>query len=214
MLSSGNHQAATSVSLTHGITSLDPRYSALAIPKVLVSVTDNDPEIPPVSLPFAYGGPWSPLPVGVLGSGIGTYSTSLGGDSATGSCRFDDSNDRLVIAFVTSPGALGYRLKGQPGSGSLTSGTFVVEESPDGVAWTSVRTIINKSNTDDAFADNLLSGSRFLAFTYLTNVSGNLQLDALMVGAGLYLGMVNLAGCRRLDLSINPHHDYLHGDPH
>jgi hypothetical protein len=89
----------------------------------------------------------------------------------------------LVVAFSSSPGTLGYRLKGQPGSGTLTTGSFVVEESVDGTEWSPVRTITNKSNADEAFSDTLLAGSRFVAFTYQNKVAGNLQFDVLTIAA-------------------------------
>jgi hypothetical protein len=207
------YQNTTTVTLSHTMTSADPRYATLAIPDVAVTVTDNDPEIPPLVLPLSYGGPWSPLPSGMLGSGVGTYATSLGGDAATGSCRFDDTNDRLVIAFSSSPGTLGYRLKGQPGSGTLTTGTFVIEESADGTAWSPVRTITNKSNADEAFSDTLLAGSRFVAFTYQNKVAGNLQLDVLTIGAATpgwqsWLSAIGLSGDAAGE-NADPDHDGL-----
>ena len=165
------------------MSSTDPRYAALTVSNVNVLVTDNDPEFPAFTLPFAFGGAWSPLPSGMQGTGVGTYSTSLGSDTGTGSCKFDDTNDRLVVAFSSSPSFLGYRLKGQPGSGTLTSGTFTVEESIDGSTWSPVRTIANKNNTDEAFTDTLLASTRFIAFKYQTKSSGNLQFDMLTIGA-------------------------------
>ena len=172
-------------SLSHAVTSGDPRYSGFAISPVSIDVTDNDPLIAPTSLPIAFGGPWSPLPVGYLGTGIGTYSTSLGGDGLPGSCKFDDTGDRLVVSFTAAPGLLGYQLKGQPGSGTLTTGTMAVEESADGLTWTTVRTITNKSNADETYTDSLKSGSRFVAFSYQSKISGNLQLDALTINAAI-----------------------------
>jgi hypothetical protein len=175
------HQPTGTVWISHTVTGGDSRYAGFAIPLVAVEVTDNDPWIPPTGLPITFGGPWLPLPAGYVGTGVGTYSTSLGSDGQTGSCKFDDTGDRLVISITAAPGRLGYRLKGQPGTGTLTTGAFLIEESTDGLTWTTVRTVVNKSNTDEAFTDGLRPSSRFVQFTYQSKIAGNLQFDALTI---------------------------------
>jgi endonuclease I len=145
--------------------------------------------ISPAPLPMFHDGPWSPLPsTGFLAQGLGTpYGGDLGQVTSTGSARFDDSGDRLTIAFDRAPGLVNYRLKGNPGSGSFTSGTFQVLESANGKDFSVVRTIENKNQTDEAYTDPLLPGSRFVAFFYQTKTSGNLQLDKLEISGAVTL---------------------------
>jgi endonuclease I len=145
--------------------------------------------IPPAPLPLFHDGPWSPLPTpGFLAQGLGTpYSGDLGQVTGTGSARFDDSGDRLTIVFDRAPGLVNYRLKGNPGSGSFTSGTFQVLESANGRDFSVIRTIENKSQTDEAYSDPLLPGSRFVAFLYQTKTTGNIQMDKLEISGAVTL---------------------------
>ncbi len=185
--------------ITHAIDTTDANYATAAADPVSVTVTDNDPLIVPLPLPLSYGGPWSPLPAqGFLGVGVGTYSTSLGNDADPGSAKFDDTGDRLTVAFSGPPGTLSYQLKGNPASGTATAGTFQVLQSADGVQFTLVRTHLNLSGTAQAFADPLLPATRFVAFLYETKTSGNLQFDALAVTSAspwiVWLAAANLTG--------------------
>jgi hypothetical protein len=104
--------------LFHSITSTDVNYSSLFPSSISVAVTDNDPLIAPTSPPIDFGGPWSPLPAGFLGTGLGTYTSSLGGDTRAGSARFDHTGDRPMIALSTAPSSISYWLDGNPASGS------------------------------------------------------------------------------------------------
>ncbi|MCB1131876.1 MAG: endonuclease, partial [Verrucomicrobiae bacterium] len=150
------------VTIRHTLSTADPYYSTLAPSDLAAAVADNDPEIAPAPLPLAYGGPWGDLPAqGFLSSGTGTYGTSLGGDSGNGSIKFDHSGDKLTVSFAAMPGTLSYHLKGNPGGGILTDGSFQIFESPDNVDFTEVRSFVNKNNEDEAFADTLLPSTRF-----------------------------------------------------
>lgn len=192
------YETIGSVTLQHAITTSDPYYSTLSPTTLPVTVTDNDPLIAPASLPLAYGGPWSPLPsVGFMGNSIGTYSTSLGGDSGDGSAQFNATDDKLTISYNGSAAALAYNIKGNPASGQATEGTFLILESPDGITYTTLRTITNKSNADQAFADRPLPSSRFIAFLYSGKVSGNIQLDKLAITptpSSAWLALYGLTG--------------------
>lgn len=135
-------------------------------------------------LPIAFGGPWNSLPSGFTGSGLGTYSSDLGGDTGGNSAKFDTTGDSLTIQFATAPGALAYNLKGNPSSGTATQGTFLVQNSVDGVTYSTHRTVADKSNTDTAYSDILPSTSRYVRFVYQTKTLGNIQLDKLALAAG------------------------------
>ena len=123
-------------------------------------------------LPIAFGGPWNSLPAGFTGSGVGTYSTDLGGDTGGSSARFDTTGDSLTIQFSSAPGALTYNLKGNPSSGTATQGTFVVQNSADGVSYATHRTVTDKNNTDAPYSDTLPSTSRYVRFVYQTKSTG------------------------------------------
>ena len=137
------------------------------------------------SLPLAFGGPWGTLPSGFTGSGLGTpYTTDLGGDTGGSSAKLDTTGDSLTIQFSAAPGALSYNLRGNPSAGTATQGTFLVQNSADGVSFTTHRTIIDKNNTDTPYTDTLPSTSRYVRFLYQTKASGNIQLDKVALAAG------------------------------
>jgi hypothetical protein len=137
------------------------------------------------SLPLAFGGPWGTLPLGFTGSGLGTpYSTDLGGDTGGSSAKFDSTGDSLTIQFSAAPGALSYSLRANPSPGIAPQGTFLVQNSADGVSFTTHRTIIDKNNTDTPYTDTLPSTSRYVRFLYQNKTSGNIQLDKVALAAG------------------------------
>jgi endonuclease I len=180
------HENTASVTLSHGIFTTDPWFASLALDPVIVTVIDDDPFIPPAPLPLHFGGPWSPLPgVGFLGEGLGTpYATSLGGDTHEGSAKFDDSGDRLTIAFDSAPANLTCHLKANTSGNSVPSqGVFRILQSTDGENFTLVREFINKNTADEALSEALDPSSRFVRFIYQQKVSGNIQLDKLAVSA-------------------------------
>lgn len=192
-------EADMTVTVSTAITSTDARYAVLAVLPIAVTVISDDPLIQPVALPISFGGPWSVLPSGFLGAGLGTpYGSSLGGDSATGSARFDTSGARLVIAFNAPAATLSYHLRGNPTEGSATSGTFRVRHSADGLNFTDLRVISNKTNTDQLFTDPLPRAARFVDFVYSQKNSGNLQLDKLLITAApsfsTWIGQQGLTG--------------------
>ena len=72
------------------------------------------------TLPIAFGGPWSPLPTGFTGTGMGSpYNTSLGGDPAAGSAKFDDGGDTFTVEFSSQAATLSYQIKGRSASVTL-----------------------------------------------------------------------------------------------
>jgi subtilisin-like proprotein convertase family protein len=135
-------------------------------------------------LPLVFGGPWSPLPTGFVGKGLGTpYTSNLGGDTSGGSAKFDTTGDYLTIALPTQAAAFSYHLKGNPGSGFTTSvGTFLVQESPDGINFSTLHSMVNQ-DVDTAFSDIPIAATRFIRFIYQVKSSGNIQLDKLAISA-------------------------------
>lgn len=147
----------------------------------------------PSSLPVIFGGSWDALPTGLTGSGLGTYSGSLGSDPSAGSAKFDESGDSLTIEFDESAAVLTYRLKGDA-AGANTSGTFIVEESANGGSYTPIRTLTNLATSDTAYVETVAPATRFIRFRYASKGAGDIQLDQLVVSAdqGL-LGSLSLS---------------------
>lgn len=189
--------------VSHSITSTDTNYASLVPSPVSVTVTDNDPLIAPTSLPINYGGPWSPLPTGFLGTGLGTYTSSLGGDLGEGSAQFNSSGDRLVVSFPSSPSTLSYWLDGNPANGSATEGTFLVQESVDGMTFTTLTTITNKSNVAQSYSHNLSPNSRFISFLYQNKIGGNIQFDKLSITGSAWLAWQSGFGLSGPDAAAN-----------
>ncbi|MEY3898269.1 MAG: hypothetical protein RLZZ214_3790, partial [Verrucomicrobiota bacterium] len=145
------------------------------------------------TLPITFGGPWSPLPTGFTGTGMGTpYSASLGGDTATGSAKFDDQADTFTVEFSSQAASLSYQIKGNPSSGTATAGTFLIQQSPDGTTFTTLRTVTNASNVDTAYSDTPSSTTRFIKFIYQTKTAGNVQLDKLAITSGAVSNAITL----------------------
>jgi len=176
------YEATEAVTIRHTLSTTDTYYSTVAPSDLAATVTDNDPEIAPASLPLNYGGPWSPLPsVGFLGPAITTYPSSLGGDTGEGSARFDATGEQLTVAFNAPAATLSYNLKGNPSSGTATEGVFRILQSPDNISFTELRAFTNKSNADQAFSAPLASSTRFVVFVYTLKTGGNIQLDKLSI---------------------------------
>jgi len=174
------HEDTLIASVHHALSSADTRYAALVPVDIAVTVIDNDVA---AAVLLSYGGPWDSLPAGFTSTGLGTYATELGGDAGNGSAKFDGAGDQLTIAFNAAPGTLTYQLKGNPSSGSATSGTFLVQTSVDGTNFTTLRTVTDKDNTDAAFSDELPDTARSLRFLYSVKNGGNIQLDKLVLNA-------------------------------
>lgn len=163
-----------------------------------VARTTRSPRVP-ASLPLNFGGSWSALPEGLTSSGTGTYGSSLGTDNNPGSARFDSSGDTLKVEFGEAAASVSYQLRGNTSSPAIpTEGTFLVEESADGVSYRPLRVILNQDASDTAYTDTPAAATRFLQFRYESKVSGNLQFDQLAIAAG------NGGGAGSLGLTIAP----------
>lgn len=171
------YESTLVIPIQHAISSNDARYATLVPQEVMVMVEDT------TALLRSYGGPWSGLPAGFVGSGLGSpYATDLGGTDGT-SAKFDTQNDQLTITFNSAPAVLSYHLKGNPSSGNATSGTFLVLQSSDGVNFTTVRTVTDKDNAEQTYNDALSSATRSVRFRYSVRNGGNIQLDTIAITA-------------------------------
>jgi len=118
----------------------------------------------------------SALPSGFSQVGIGTDYTT----PCAKALKFDSAADNVTLFFTGTPGTLSYQLKGNVGSGSW-QGVFTVEESADGSAWTTLRSItttgaISTAAAGTIFTDNPLSTTRYIKWTYTTKTNGNVGM--------------------------------------
>ena len=196
------------------IITTDAGYSTVIPNQVMATITDDDPFISPTALPFTYDGPWTSLPnSGFQSTGLGSYASDLGPDTNTGSAKFGGTGVRLTVSFNESPQTLSYRLKGNPSGGSVTDSVFQILESPDGNAFSVVRTHTDKDNTDELFNESLLPATRFVSFLYQTKIFGNIQLDKLSItAASPWIDWQTLHGLNQSSGAFNadPDSDGLH----
>ncbi|MEY3438232.1 MAG: hypothetical protein RL265_817, partial [Bacteroidota bacterium] len=141
---------------------------------VLISFSVKSQAVLPTSWSFTT----TILPVGWTESESNLYSASGNTPPAK---KFDTTGDNLIIHFASAPGNLTYYLTGNGFSG----GTFTVEESEFGTAWTTLRSFTSPPNaTYTMFTDAPLAATRYIRFIYTTKVSGNIGLDDVSIAAG------------------------------
>ncbi|HEY8405038.1 MAG TPA: endonuclease, partial [Flavobacteriales bacterium] len=114
-----------------------------------------------------------------LGAGATRYDNGQTGQA----CRLDNTGENVIVHFYDEPGQVKYYLKGQPASGGW-NGTFVIEESADGVNYTPLRTMTNvnmPTNNFTQFTDNPDASSRYIRFRYAQKIAGNVALDEAQI---------------------------------
>lgn len=90
--------------------------------------------------------------------------------------KFASTGKYVQIFFSGAPGALSYYIAGN----SFAGGSFDVEESPNGISWTTLHafTAANlPAATYSQFTDTPLSSSRYIRFYYTNKVTGNVGVD-------------------------------------
>lgn len=124
---------------------------------------------------------------GLGSNGNLTYSgpaNSVGGDNTA--CRLDATGEYLTIWFGEKPGPVSYWIKGTGISPSPSfTGTFAIQESPDGSSWNNLRTFTTASplsGTMTRYVDAPAATTRYIRFFYATKESGsNVSLDSVKV---------------------------------
>ena len=125
------------------------------------------------ALPFEFNGGKAAIDtiVGIKGVGLGSdYKDAP-------YLKFDDTNDSLLIWYNDKANTLAYTIKGN----SFSDGTFEVQESSDGVAFTTVVSITEPETTATKKSNTLKEASRFVLFTYTTKSSGNVALGGIKI---------------------------------
>lgn len=117
-------------------------------------------------------------------NGLTRYSSGQVGQS----CRFDATNENVVVFFAEEPGMLSYYMKGWNTGGSW-QGTFTVEESVNGISYTALRTFNTgelPSSGYNLFTDAPAPNTRYIRWNFTNKVAGhNVGLDeVLLEGTG------------------------------
>lgn len=114
------------------------------------------------------------------------------GDALAG--RLDATGENITINFSDKPGILSYYLSPQ-NAGNPWGGQFDIQESPDGAAWTTVRSVTSKAPTtatnfnDPIYTDSLKETSRWVRFYFTTKVAGG---SASIPGGNMAVDLVTI----------------------
>ncbi len=106
-----------------------------------------------------------------LGSGNTRYTNGFVGAA----CRLDNTGEFVLLEFVEEPGVVTYTMKAQNQGGAF-AGTFTVQESADGTAWTTLRSFVDAALPSAAFTtfnDTPLQTTRYIRWFFTNKVSGN-----------------------------------------
>lgn len=108
---------------------------------------------------------------------LGISQEGLGTDySGTTNLRFDDTGDCVIIHFNGQAEKLAYDIKGN----SFSNGTFTVQQSADGSAYTDVVTYTELGNAATK-EHELAAESRYVKFIYTEKVNGNVGLGNITI---------------------------------
>jgi endonuclease I len=131
--------------------------------------------------------------LGLGSNGNLTYAFGIGDAFAA---RLDATGENIVINFSDKPGQLSYYLSPQ-NAGNPWGGQFDIQESSNGSAWSTIRSVTSKATTSTNFTggkytDVLQSSTRFVRFFYTTKLpggiagtpGGNMALDSVLILKG------------------------------
>lgn len=125
---------------------------------------------------------WNATPTGWTDTGV-TYLTAFACSGNNGG-RMDTTGQFYQVNFSSAPTALTFVAKPT----AATTGSLLVEESPNGVAWTTVSNIVGAAlNTNASCTTHgpfaLLANSRFVRWTYTKVATVNLTIDDVSITA-------------------------------
>jgi hypothetical protein len=132
------------------------------------------------TLPTSYSGPWQTgtPPAGWTFSGLGgpDYNPDYDGLN-NGAAKLDGTGDFILISFDAPAGNLSFWIRGL----SFSGGTFSVEESSDGAAWSSLQTYAPPP-TNASYQTLIPSpDSRQIRFIYSVKGTGNVGIDGISI---------------------------------
>ena len=134
------------------------------------TVTVNAPNI--ATLPFAFDNGKADIE-----NTPGMSQNGLGSDYGSAPLlKFDGTGDYIIIHFNGEPGKLSYDIKGN----SYSGGTFTVQESEDGSAYTNIVEYTELGSTATK-THTLAATSRYVKFIYTEKVNGNVALGNIEI---------------------------------
>ena len=117
-----------------------------------------------------------------LGASNTRYANGLTGQA----CRLDFTGDFVLLEFAEEPGTLTYNLKGQ-NTGGAFQGTFTIQESTDGVNFTTLRSLVGAALPATAFtlfSDSPAANTRYIRWFFTEKISGhNVAMDDITLNA-------------------------------
>ena len=134
------------------------------------TVTVNAPNI--ATLPFAFNSGKADIE-----DTPGMSQNGLGSDYGSAPLlKFDGTGDYVIIHFNGEPGKLSYDIKGN----SYSDGTFTVQESADGSAYTNIVEYTELGSTETK-THTLAATSRYVKFIYTEKENGNVALGNIKI---------------------------------
>lgn len=141
-----------------------------------------------------------------------TYAFGIGDNL---SCRLDATGENFVIHYSGKAGALSYYLSPQ-NAGAAWGGQFDVQESADGIAWSTMRSVTNKATTatnytNGKYIDYPLETSRYVRFFFTQKLlggvqgtpGGNMGVDSVLIQAPPADPAANIAVLRGATSLVN-----------
>ena len=108
---------------------------------------------------------------------LGMSQNGLGSDYGSAPLlKFDGTGDYVIIHFNGEPGKLSYDIKGN----GYSDGTFTVQESEDGSAYTNIVEYTKLGSTETK-THTLAATSRYVKFIYTEKVNGNVGLGNISI---------------------------------
>lgn len=108
---------------------------------------------------------------------LGMSQNGLGSDYGSAPLlKFDGTGGYVIIHFNGEPGMLSYDIKGN----SYSGGTFTVQESADGSAYTNI-VGYTELGSEETKTHTLAATSRYVKFIYTEKVSGNVALGNITI---------------------------------
>ena len=125
---------------------------------------------------------WGSAVAGWTTTGTSTYGTEACSGSAGSSCKLDNAADNVVVNYNTGASNISFCVKGNTGSGAF-SGTFLLQESTDGVSWSAGQNI-PVTTTGGSQSFNLSCSSTYVRFYFSVQTNGNIALDDVSITQG------------------------------
>ena len=136
------------------------------------TITISNPAMAVATLPFAFDNGKADIE-----NTPGMSQNGLGSDYGSAPLlKFDGTGDYVIIHFNGEPGKLSYDIKGN----SYSDGTFTVQESADGSAYTNIVEYTELGSTETK-THTLAATSRYVKFIYTEKVNGNVALGNIKI---------------------------------